>query len=481
MRQVREAALATTAVATLLTAAATPALAADTERVSVNSAEEQANGTGVGSIDPSMSADGRRVTFTSSATNLATIDPASGFNVFLRDRGRGTTALVSVSSDDVPGNGLSSQARISDSGRHVAFVSRATNLVAGDTNGVQDTFVRDLRRGATERVSVSSAGDQANASSRTSAVSRDGRFVVFQSPASNLVASTGAGFLNLFVRDRQRGVTTVETVGPGGEPGDQPFGGGTSADFIKAHISPDGRFVGFDSTATNLVAGDTNGRRDVFLRDRRTGRTRLVSVAPGGGAADGDSREGIVSDDGRYVAFESEATNLVAGDTNGFCDIFVRDMRRGTTTRVNLGPGGAQADGCSDALDMTPDGRRVLFLSFATNLIPGVTLPPQHVYVADRNTGRMALVDVNDGYEVGDGPAFSNNGEISDNGRIVTFFSAATNLVPGDTNALNDVFVRILGGGRERVVVPPALARKGTGAGGGADASGSVGDGVGRW
>src|SRR6266567_3491186 len=248
--------------------------------------------------------------------------------------GAQTTVRVSVASDGTEGNDVSMGSALSADGRFVAFDSAATDLVAGDTNRVSDVFVHDRQTGTTERVSVASDGAQGNGSSGLlsfafpPALSADGRFVAFVSFATNLVASDTNGATDVFVHDRQTGITERVSVASDGTEGNAASAG--------AALSADGRFVAFHSTATNLVAGDTNGKTDVFIHDRQTGITERVSVASGGTEGNGFSAEPALSADGRFVAFHNTATNLVAGDTNGKTDVFVHDRQTGTTERVSV-------------------------------------------------------------------------------------------------------------------------------------------------
>ncbi len=333
-----------------------------TTRVSVGAGGLQANGP---SGYPAFSGDGRWVAFHSVASNLVAGDTNGLADVFVHDQQTGTTTRASVAAGDVQGNGESFVAAISADGRWVAFGSGASNLVSGDTNGTSDAFVYDQQTATTTRVSVAPGGAQANGGSGAPKISADGRWVAFYSGASNLVADDTNGRYDSFVIDRQTGITTRVSVGPGGAQAD-------ASSYLWA-ISPDGRWVVFDSQASNLVAGDTNGTSDAFVHDRQTGTTARVSVGPGGAQGNGSSYRGAISADGRWVAFESQASNLVAGDTNGTFDAFVYDQQTGTTTRVSVGPGGAQANGDSSGSTISADGRWVAFDSFASNLVAGDT------------------------------------------------------------------------------------------------------------
>ena len=426
--------------ALLLAATAPPALAGGTERVSVGSAEQQGNGD---SRNAAVSARGRYVAFTSLASNFAAGDKRGSSDVFVRDRKAGTTSLVSVSSAGAKGNGLSFHPAMSRGGRYVAFASGATNLVANVTAPNQ-AYLRDRTGGTTVLVSAGAHGEPADGPSYPEALSADGRYVAFFSFATNLAPGTSGEHSQMYVRDTRTGATTLESVGVGGEPGN-----GSS---VEASLSGDGRWLAFTSDATDLVEGDTNGKLDIFLRDRQSGRTVLVTVGRDGGPSDDHSDVAAVSDDGLHVAFFSGATNLVAGDTNGAYDVFVRDLKAGTTERVSVARDGGQANGRSLYPTISADGRYVEFTSGATNLVAGDTNGVDDVFVRDRVAGATIRASVRtDGRQAqggGSGDYFNGKAAaISADGSVVAFASRATDLVPGDTNASSDVFVRGLAAG----------------------------------
>ncbi len=276
--------------------------------------------------------------------------------------------LVSVDSTGNPANGGSYSPVLSADGRYVAFRSEASNLVAGDTNNAQDVFVRDVVAGTTTRVSVDSTGTQGNGDSYNAVVSADGRYVVFESEASNLVFGDTNDDVDVFVRDVVAGTTTRVSVDSIGTQGT----GGSG----RPSVSADGRYVVFDSVASNLVAGDTNGADDVFVRDLVAGTTTRVSVDSAGGQANGPSpffSPSSISADGRYVVFDSGASNLVTGDTNDTGDVFVRDLVAGTTTRVSVDSIGRQGNSHSYEPAISADSRYVAYRSAASNLVPGDT------------------------------------------------------------------------------------------------------------
>jgi Tol biopolymer transport system component len=288
------------------------------------------------------SAGGRFVAFSSNASDLVPGDNNYDWDVFVRDRLNGTTERISV---DPWGNEVYDQsdgAWISADGSRVAFVSWADGLVVGDNNGSMDVFVRDLPSATTVNLSSSGAQPTYPSSSYCAlcnpnqgvAISADGRYVAFGSWADNFVAGDTNGLPDIFVRDTWAGTTICASVSPAGAVGNQ-----------LSHlptISADGRFVAFDSSASNLVPGDMNGKPDVFVHDTLTNTTMLASVSSTGVYGNKGSVFAQISGDGRVVAFFSECTNLVAGDTNNAEDVFAHSMVTGTTWRVSVTSSGGQ-------------------------------------------------------------------------------------------------------------------------------------------
>ena len=372
---------------------------------------------------PALSADGRFVAFHSLASNLVPGDTNGAVDVFVHDRKTGKTERVSVSSDGKEGNASSGQTSISADGRFVAFGSFASNLVAGDTNDACDIFVHDRQTGETRKIAIPLEKGEEERLIMYS-LSPDGRFVAF----APLVPGSGTG--DLSVHDLQTGETEMLSVSPNGIKWDY-WSMGSS---ISAH----GRYVAFDSDASNLVP-DRNGTSHIFVHDRSTGRTERVSVSSEGIGANFQSGSPCISADGRYVAFESTASNLVPGDTNGAYDVFVRDRQTGKTERVSVPSDGAEGNGESLRATISTHGRHVVFLSYASNLVPGDTNDTYDVFVHDRQTGKTerASVSSNGGEANGD----SSFPSLSADGRFVAFSSLASNLVQGDTNGVRDVFV----------------------------------------
>ena len=403
-----------------------------TQRVNLSSSGNQARGDSEGSP---VSADGRYVAFGSNAANLVPGDTNGLLDVFVRDRQTGTTERVSVDSSGAEANGKSGLygLSISGDGRFVAFVSEATNLSPGDMNGKLDVFVRDRQLGLTECASVDPNGATGNGDSGSYgfAISADGRYVAFASSASNLVAGDTPA-LDVFVQDRQLGLTEIVSV--------NTTGGSANGQSYHPSISSDGHYVAFVSTASNLVQGDTNAHSDVFVRDRILGMIDLISVDSSGAQANGDNFVPSISADGRCVAFESDASNLVAGETNFLPDIFLHDRQIGTTERISVDSSGVQGLGFNVSPRISSDGRYVAFTSDASNLVPGDTNGDYDIFVRDRQLGTTERMSVDSsGMQAND---FSGTPWISADGRFVTFYSLATNLVAGDTNAESDIFVR---------------------------------------
>jgi flagellin-like hook-associated protein FlgL len=414
-----------------------------TTRVSTDSAGNQSNGD---SEVTAISADGRYVGFWSNATNLVAGDTNGQFDAFIKDTLTGITTRISTDSAGNQSNGGSQVTAISADGRYVAFNSTATNLVAGDTNAVQDSFIKDTLTGVTTRISTDSAGSQATGGdSRVTALSTDGRYVAFDSFATNLVAGDTNGQADAFIKDTFTGLTTRISTD---SAGNQALGGDIFGSRVTA-LSADGRYVAFHSSATNLVAGDTNGQRDSFIKDTLTGVTTRSSTDSSGNQATGGSSEvTAMSADGRYVAFWSNATNLVAGDTNGQSDAFIKDTLTGITTRISTDSAGNQATGGGGGSFMTAisaDGRYAAFHSQASNLVAGDTNGFTDSFIKDTVTGTTTRITVSSSgeqsnYEDDAGIVTG----ISADGRFAVFYSDSDNLVAGDTNGLQDGFLRDL-------------------------------------
>jgi Tol biopolymer transport system component len=403
--------------------------AGTTTRVSVGPSGEDANRN---CREPALSPDGRWVAFSSEATNWLPSLPATTEQVYLRDRRNRTTIFVSADDLGRPGNGRSQVADVSANGRFVAFHSEASNLVPGDGNQTWDVFVRDVLARTTERISVNGAGQEGNSGSTDVTLSPDGRFVLFRSEASNLVAGDTNADSDQFLRDRLLGTIERVSLGNGGVQGN----GGS----YFSRMSADGRFIAFSSGASNLVAGDTNGWTDVFVRDRATGTTTRVSVSSAGVQGNGNSNLPVISADGRFVAFGSGATNLAPFAYTSF-QVFRHDRTTGETTLVSVSAQGIAArSSCSDVA-LSADGQRIVFVTTDPELVPAGRSAPwsDEVYLHDAGTSSLARISVNSGGR--EGNSTDDEPAINADGSVVAWQSDATNLDPEDRGP-RDVFVR---------------------------------------
>jgi Tol biopolymer transport system component len=344
------------------------------------------------------------------------------------------TERVSVSSSGGQASGLSLEPALSGNGRFVAFQSLASDLVPGDTNGMVDFFVFDRRSRRLERVSVSSSGTEATGG--TLAVeppwlSGSGRIVAFASDAPGLVAGDTNGVWDVFIRDRSRGRTIRASV--------RSSGAQANGRSQNLRVSENGRFVVFESEASNLVRGDTNRASDVFAHDLRGGETTRVSVSSRDRQGNGPSSDPAISADGRFVSFSSEASNLVPGDTNRASDVFVHDRRTHRTIRASLNSLERQGNSDSMASHLAPAGMLVAFTSRASNLARGDSNRASDIFVRDTAAGRTERISVSS--TGGQANADSNYAAGFAGRRYIAFRSSASNLARGDTNKVQDVFV----------------------------------------
>src|SRR3954447_1470977 len=327
------------AVLTLLPAAARAGV---TELASLSSTGQQADGYSQFVV---ISGDGRYVAFESVADNLAPIAASSVLNVFVRDRAAGTTVVANVATNGALADGGAGYPQISRNGRYVAFESDSTNLVPNDTNQSNDVFVRDLRAGTTVRASVGAKGQQADAYNLLKAISATGRYVVFVSDAPDLVQGAASG-QNLYVRDLKAGTTTLENLDFKGKAAEGIY--------YEAAITPDGRYLTFSSSAWTLVRQHTTDM-NIYRRDRHKGETVLVSVRPDGTGGHLPSWGPFISDDGGTVAFEG-ASDLIVGGHSPWAEAVARDMRTGRTELVSVTLDGREPDGNSNVQGLSADG-----------------------------------------------------------------------------------------------------------------------------
>ncbi len=383
---------------------------------------------------PALSGDGRLVVFISEATNLVPGDSNALADVFVYDRDSGLIELITIGHDGSPANGEPSRPSISPGGRYVAFNSDASNLVPEDTNVHQDVFLFDRQTRQTERISLTSDELQIDqdAFTRRPAISESGRFVVFYSNAHMLSPDAAADTYNVYLRDRQQGETLLVTRGHDGAP--------ANGDSVYPTLSADGNWVAYYSAASNLVISDTNSMMDVFLYSRLSQETWRVSVDSVGVQGNSASDLAAISADGRYVAFYSSATNLVPNDANGAADIFVHDHLTGQTELVSRAWDGGLSNAESDVPSISDDGRYVAFYSYGSNLVPQDTNTFTDVFRRDRLLNVTERVSLGEWLQQGEDNSLCS--AISADGQVVAFYSYAENLVEGDSNQVTDVFVR---------------------------------------
>lgn len=412
----------------------------DTTRVSVSSDGVEGNddsGQTYANGKPSISDDGRYIAFWSDATNLVPDDTNGNTDIFVHDLQTGSTERVSVATGGLEVHGHSFDPAISGNGRYVAFASWANDLVSGDTNG-RDIFVHDRVNNTTERVSVDSDENEANAFSMDPAISDDGNFVAFVSAASNLVSGDNNYHWDIFVRDRSAGTTERVSIAAIDDYDH-------TAASQEPSISDDGRYVAFGSHDSTLVPDDNNGFYDIFVFDRQTDTTTLVSVSTDGTKSNQDCQDPFISGDGKYVAFVSSSTNLAAGLVVTNEKIFVRDLEAGTTEVVSVDSGGIVSTQQAFRPSISDDGQIVAFDSSGNDLVDSDSNGFRDVFVHDRDTGETTLESVSSAQAQGNGDSF--NAWIASDGTRIVFVSESTDLIPNDNNDDMDVFVHELSNG----------------------------------
>ncbi len=389
-----------------------------------------------GSSAPALTPDGRFLAFLSSATNLVPGDGNGVVDVFLRDLVLGTIERVSLGDAGGECDAACSYPAISDNGRYVVFGTSAATLVAGDTNAQLDVFLRDRWNGTTVRLSLGAGGVEGDGPSFGPTISPDARFVTFASWASNLVPGDTNATRDVFLLDRATGQLERVSVSTAGAEGDGMSGGGQ----LLSYVTADGRFVVFGSDATTLVPGDVNNAMDVFLRDRTAGTTVRLVLGQGGQPTNDATDVTSMTPDGRWIGLVSSATNLVAGDTNAVADAFVLDRTLGFVERVSVTTGGAESTGGAWGSVLSHAGRFAVFSSSASDLVPNDTNDKRDAFRRDRWAGTTERCVLSyQGVEPGnDIYALA----LSAAGDKLAFASNASGLVPSDLNDLPDVFVR---------------------------------------
>ena len=341
----------------------------------------------------------------------------------------------------------SSSVSVSGDGRYVVFHSEYA-FVPEDTNGVADVYLRDRLNSTTHLVSYNFSNNAAGSPfpSINGVISANGRYVAFQSQAEDIVAgiSNPSGFTHIYVRDLQTNTSELVDMNSANSGPSNQFS-------LNPSISANGRIIGFQSLSDDLIAGniDVNNDDDIYIRDLDTQANALVSINRFNTAAS-SGIEGEISGDGRFITFSSSASDLAVGDANGVIDIYLRDLLNNSTeiisrNQFNTGSGNS----ASQESSISFDGRYVVFQSQATNLVssgPNGGGGNTNIFVRDRNTNSNFLVDI-DYTNTSSGNNVSQNPSISADGRFVAFQSLATNLVNflvQDTNQASDIFIRDL-------------------------------------
>jgi Tol biopolymer transport system component len=399
-----------------------------------------------GSVASSISSDGRIVAFSSDDPHLVNGDTNAGVDIFVRDTSSGKTIRVSVSSSGTQANGSGREPRVSGDGRFVVFSSDATNLVPDDTNKAKDVFVRDLVSGETTRVSISSSGAQLDGASDMPTISDDGSTVAFRSSATDATEGDSNEYADIFVREVGSGSTTLASAPADGEangPSRRPF------------LSGDGRFLAFASAATNLVADDSNGVFDVFVRDLGSGSITRESIGEDGRPMAMESAWPALSRDGSVLGFLAlvSGPEICRDDPGGPrpCRMtFVRDRMAGTTVMVSRTTDGSPTNGDSFSVAVSPDGGSIAFSSTATDIGGSASNGKRQVFLYRRADRSLTLVSVGtDGK-----PASGDSGgpAVAEDGRVVSFQSLAADIVRKDRNGRADIFIRSVGSKVTRLI-----------------------------
>ncbi len=409
------------------------------------------------SHQPFLSPDGRYVSFASQAFNLAPGDDNNMSDVFVKDRLTRKLTLVSTNAAGVIGNRYSAgTAPITADGRQIVFQSWANNLVGNDINNNDDIYHKDLLTGVPTPVSVTTTGVFPNRPAYSPSMSADARYVTFYTAANDLGAGDTNALDDVYLKDRQSGAVTRVSVGPTGA---LATGGASTI----PSISPNGRFIAYQSSATNLVPGDVNGVSDVIVRDLVTNTNLRASAIDVGARSDGASNDAAISSDGRFVVYASVGSTILSGDTNTVSDVFLHDLSNATTLRASMSTAGIEGNAASDAATINADGTWIAFRSSASNLVAGDSNARSDVFIRERATGIVSRVSTSSaGAQTSSGQALGPV-SISASGLLVVFRATDTDLVTGDSNAQEDVFVKDRQSGSVAVVSSDATGVFGNG------------------
>ncbi len=392
--------------------------------------------------EPSVSGNSRYIAFASEASNLGPrVGTQRTSNVYVYDSAAGSVSLISATASGTGANGASSEPGISASGHVVTFVSSATDLVTGTRGRLGRIYVRS-GAGPVRLVSVAFGG-QPDANCSQPVISADGRYIAFASAADNFVAGDDNAASDIFLADLSLG--TIRRVSVSSQ------GAQANGASVNPSISADGRYVSFTSTAGNLVRGDHNRVADVFVHDNLTGQTRLVSTSARGRQQNASvaapfTQVSSLSADGHYIVFDSDATNLIRGDHNGHTDVFRHSLISGSTALVSKSSLGSQGNNDSFSPAISADGRVTVFESLSDNLA-SPWAPSENIFAQDLATATTVTADVTP-QGAARGPELDaqllQRPAVSADGQLVAFTSGANNLVGGDHNGTDDLFIRVL-------------------------------------
>jgi Tol biopolymer transport system component len=430
--------------------AASPALAAPSNGTTeLVTAAPGGGGGNAQSWAPSVTADGRYVTFMSLASNLTGSDTSDGkWDVFVKDNRTGAITKVSTALGGAASNGDSNASDISDNGRYVVFESTATNLVAGDqAPNTYDLFVKDLKTNKITRLITKNPGVGDNGHDTEPSISADGSVVAFRSTNADLVPGDTNGVADIFVWKRSTAEVTRVSVSSAGEQSANPAQPDLALS-VGADLSADGKTVVFMSGADNLVPGDTNGLFDIFVHTLADHRTTRVSVGADGQQATGggqNNQQGAsqpsISANGRYIAYQGYALKgLVEQETGVTNQVYAYDRKTGLTQLVAHQVDGTVTSGDSDNATISPDGRFVAFQSYDDQIVTGDTNGYSDVFVRDLKSTRIAAASIGVDGEPADGPSGSSGAAITAGGGAVVFDAQAHNLIEGPVG-VNDLFL----------------------------------------
>ena len=376
------------------------------------------------SSNPSLNSDGTKIAFQSNSGIFGN-DSANLQHIYLKNTSSNTFSRISVDSNGNNADSISFSPSISGDGKIITYYSYAKNLVSGDTNNSTDVFARDLNTNKTILVSSSATGVYGNGESASPIVSRNGKFVAFDSKATNITTLSTNNKRQVYVKNLSTGEIDIVSINNAGLAGNQ--------DSFLPSISNDGRYVAFASYASNLPSANAN-KYDIYIHDRQTNTTELVSVG-----ANNHSGQATISGDGRYVAFLTLATTIVSGDTNSTADIIIYDRNNSTFQRVQKS--GSIPNGPSFAPKFSEDGRFLAFYSAASNLITNDTNAKVDLFVFDNALNSIERLNLN----ASGGQTSVNIGNvisISGNGQVAAFSTPESLVGAADENNQNDVYIR---------------------------------------